>query len=79
MVGLMFNVGRKMGITPGDIVGAITNESRIPGRDIGSIRLADDYALVDVDGAQAEKVLQVMNRAKIRGKRLRVDLANDEE
>ena len=77
MVGLVFNVGRSMGITPGDLVGAITNESRIPGKDIGHIKLGADFALVDVQGAQAERVLQAMNRARIRGLRLRVDLAED--
>jgi Superfamily II DNA and RNA helicases len=78
MVSLIFNVGRNMDIRPGDLVGAITNESQIPGRDIGGIQLHDRFSVVDVDASQAPRVIDAMNRARIKGLKLAVDLAEDE-
>ncbi|MDX2479099.1 MAG: DEAD/DEAH box helicase [Desulfuromusa sp.] len=41
-------VGRKHGVEPGNIVGAISNEGNINSRDIGRIRLFDNFSLVDL-------------------------------
>ena len=41
-------VGRNHGVEPGNIVGAISNEGKINSRDIGRIRLFDQFSLVDL-------------------------------
>ncbi len=41
-------VGRRHGVEPGNIVGAISNEGKINSRDIGRIRLFDQFSLVDL-------------------------------
>ncbi len=41
-------VGRAHGVEPGNIVGAISNEGKINSRDIGRIRLFDQFSLVDL-------------------------------
>ncbi len=41
-------VGRKHGVEPGNLVGAISNEGRLNSRDIGKIRLFDSFSLVDL-------------------------------
>lgn len=41
-------VGRKHGVEPGNIVGAISNEAKINSREIGRIRLFDFFSLVDL-------------------------------
>lgn len=41
-------VGRKHGVEPGNIVGAISNEGKINSREIGRIRLFDNFSLVDL-------------------------------
>ncbi len=41
-------VGRKHGVEPGNIVGAISNEGKLNSRDIGRIRLFDQFSLVDL-------------------------------
>ncbi len=41
-------VGRTHGVEPGNIVGAISNEGKINSRDIGRIRLFDQFSLVDL-------------------------------
>jgi len=79
MVQLYINIGRKQGISPGDIVGAIAGESDIPGRVIGAIDVNDSYTLVDVPTEFVERVLANMHRGQIRGKDIDIRLANSGE
>ena len=79
MVQLYINIGRKQGISPGDIVGAIAGEADIPGRVIGAIDVNDSYTLVDVPTEFVERVLANMHRGQIRGKDINIRLANSGE
>jgi multidrug resistance efflux pump len=69
MVRLRVSVGRRAGLRPGDLVGAIANESGVNVRAIGAIDLADHYSLVEVDEAVAERVAAALSRAWLRGQR----------
>ena len=62
------NVGRKAGVRPGDLVGAIANESGLPGSDIGPIRIADFYSVVGVPESSVDDVVRKMRKAQVRGK-----------
>src|SRR5690606_36096447 len=42
---LHISIGRRAGVRPGDLVGAIANEVDLPGRQIGPIRIADQYSV----------------------------------
>ncbi len=64
--------GRRAGIRPGDLVGAITNEAGVPGSAVGAIQLFDDYALVDVQQDLARNVAHALRAAKIKGRKLPV-------
>lgn len=75
MTRLFINLGKNQNIRPGDIVGAISGESGIPGRLVGSIDMYDKYTFVEVPDEQADLILEAMNRAKIRGKNIRVERA----
>jgi ATP-dependent RNA helicase DeaD len=75
MVQLYINIGRKQGISPGDIVGAIANEADIPGRAIGAIDVNDSYTLVDIPSEFVERVLVNMDHSQIRGKDMNIRLA----
>jgi ATP-dependent RNA helicase DeaD len=72
MVRINFNLGRKSKVSPGDIVGAIAGETGIPGNSIGEINIQSNYSFADVPAEYADKVLSIMNKAKIKGKRVRV-------
>jgi len=61
MVRLSLNVGRKQGIRPNDIVGAIASQADIPGAAIGKIRIQEQHSLVDVP---EELVGQVLAKSK---------------
>ncbi|WP_018546679.1 DEAD/DEAH box helicase [Streptomyces sp. LaPpAH-108] len=72
MTRLFVSAGRSAGIRPQDLVGAIAGESRLSGRDIGSIEIADRFSLVEVPDAAAEDVIHALRGATIKGRRAQV-------
>jgi ATP-dependent RNA helicase DeaD len=66
---LFINLGRRDRIRPGDLVGAIANESELTGKDIGPINVADNFSTVDVPAAAADAVIAAIKQTTIRGKR----------
>ena len=56
-------------IRPGDLVGAIANESDLTGKDIGPINVAENFSTVDVPAAAADAVIAAIKQTTIRGKR----------
>lgn len=77
MARLFINIGKNQRITPGDILGAVAGESGIPGRMVGSIDMYDGYTFVDVPVHYADAVLEAMSHAKIKGKNVHVEKANN--
>jgi ATP-dependent RNA helicase DeaD len=63
-------LGKKAGVRPGDLVGAIANEAGLDSRDIGAIEIADRFSLVEVPDAAAESVITALKATTIRGKRV---------
>jgi ATP-dependent RNA helicase DeaD len=61
------NIGRKVGLRPGDLVGAIANEAGVPGNNIGPIKISDHYAVVGVPDAEVENIVKAMKKTTIRG------------
>jgi ATP-dependent RNA helicase DeaD len=66
------SLGRKAGVRPGDLVGAIANESGLVGREIGPIRISETYSVVGVPEASVDHVIETMQSTTMRGKRARV-------
>ncbi len=64
--------GRRVGLRPGDLVGAIANEAGVPGSVVGAIQIYDDFALVDVRANVADGVADALRGARIRGQSLPV-------
>ncbi|QSB15421.1 DEAD/DEAH box helicase [Natronosporangium hydrolyticum] len=69
---LFFNLGRRAGVRPQDLVGAIAGESRLSGRDIGAIEIMDRFSLVEVPADAADEVISALRRSTIKGKRATV-------
>ena len=61
-------LGRKDGIRPNDLVGAIANESNLSGRQIGPISISDRFSVVGVPSGAVDTVLDALKSATIRGK-----------
>ncbi|MEP6836227.1 MAG: DbpA RNA binding domain-containing protein [Gemmatimonas sp.] len=63
-------VGRRDDVQVGDIVGAIANEAGIDGGRIGSIALFESHATVELDAADAARVVELMGNVELRGRKL---------
>ena len=78
MVRLFINVGKKDKIKPANILGAIAGESGMPGKLVGAIDMLDNYTFVEVPAKHADKVLKAMSNAKIKGRSINIEKAQDE-
>ncbi|MEO8069977.1 MAG: DEAD/DEAH box helicase [Acidobacteriota bacterium] len=66
------NVGKRSGVRPGDLVGAITGEAAIPSSQIGAITIGDDYALVEVPDESSAQIMAALRSTTIRGHKVTV-------
>ncbi|MGY2127938.1 DEAD/DEAH box helicase [Blastococcus sp. SYSU DS0617] len=69
---LFVGLGREAGIRPGDLVGAITGETGLTGRDIGAIEIHQRFALVEVPEPAADEVVQALRATMIKGRKATV-------
>ena len=69
---LFVGTGRSSGVRPQDLVGAITGESHLNGRDIGAIEIADRFSLVEVPESAADDVVAALRQVSIKGRRATV-------
>jgi ATP-dependent RNA helicase DeaD len=72
MARLYVGAGREAGIRPGDLVGAIANEANINSNLIGAIQISDRFSLVDVPERLVRSILEVLGRARIKGRKVPV-------
>ncbi len=74
-VKLWVGVGRKDNVRPGDLLGAIVGEAKVPADRVGKIDVRELYCLVEVRGDDAERVAHSLTGSTLRGRRLtaRVD------
>ena len=69
---LFVGTGRASGVRPQDLVGAITGESHLSGRDIGAIEIADRFSLVEVPESAADNVVAALRQTSIKGRKATV-------
>lgn len=72
---LFLTIGKKDKIKVGDIVKAISEKSRIPGKKIGNIALFDNYCFVEVPANLAEQVISSINDMTVKGRKIKVQPA----
>ena len=75
---LYFKAGKKEKISKADIVGFIANNSQIAPNEIGVINVYDHYALVAVPKHKAKTAVAQLLKAKIKGKKIRIEIASAE-
>ena len=73
VVRLTINVGRRAGVRPQDLVGAITGEAGVPGSVVGAIDIGDESSIVEVSEEVAAQVLKKLRGARI--KRVKVTVS----
>jgi ATP-independent RNA helicase DbpA len=72
MVTLCIGAGRKDKLRPGDILGALTGDAGIPGKQVGKIAIFDFQAFVAVERNVAKQAMNRLNSGKIKGRSLKV-------
>ena len=69
---IFFGAGKKAGIRPADLVGAIAGEAEVPSNLIGPIQITESFSVVDVPEEMAEKVIAAVGAGGLRGKKVTV-------
>ena len=72
MVTLCINGGRKDKVRAGDILGALTGNTDLPGKQIGKIDIFDLFSYVAVERPIARQALKILSEGKIKGRKFRV-------
>ena len=75
MVKLFLTVGKKDRIAVKDIIGAITSQTTISGKDIGKVILLDSYSFIDVPEEFVEEVMDGMHDKQIKGRNVKIEIA----
>ncbi|MBL8324232.1 MAG: DbpA RNA binding domain-containing protein, partial [Rubrivivax sp.] len=70
MVRIYIGAGRKLGMRPADLVGAIANEAQVNARGIGDIEIGDNFSLVELPAADAGRVVAALRGATLRGRKV---------
>lgn len=75
MTRIVFSAGRRAGLRPKDLVGAITGEAGVEGSVVGAIDIGDSTSVVEVASEVAPQVLRALRGTRIKGMRVRVNKA----
>ena len=60
------SIGKKDGVTPADLVGALTKELRVDRTAIGRVELRDGFCLIELPAGDAERIAQALSGKMIR-------------
>ena len=71
-VRLFVGAGRRAGVRPSDLVGAIAGETGVPARALGAIEIADTFSLVSVPEDLADEIIVGMKKATLRGQPVKI-------
>ncbi len=65
-------VGRAHGVKPGNIVGAIANETGLDGDHIARIKIEDDYSTVELPAGMPKELFQELKKIRVAGQALNI-------
>ena len=69
------NIGEQMGVVPIDVVNTISGETGLPGNVVGTVDIRDRHLFVDVAAEHANSIISKLNRAQIKGHKVKVKAA----
>jgi ATP-dependent RNA helicase DeaD len=70
-------VGSVHGIKPGNIVGAIANESGIEGVHIGRVDIREDHSYVDLPEGMPKDIFKQLQKVRVAGRELRISRVSE--
>ncbi|RHA40725.1 DEAD/DEAH box helicase [Cellulomonas rhizosphaerae] len=65
-------VGHRDGVQPGALVGALTGEGGLTGKDVGKIDIFGSFSLVDIPGGLTAEAMDRLSRTRVAGRPLRI-------
>jgi ATP-dependent RNA helicase DeaD len=72
---LWMGLGEDKGIKPIDIVNAVAGETGLPGKVVGAVDVRERHLFVDVASEHANSIIAKLNRAEIKGHKVKVKVA----
>ena len=72
------NIGKKDGVVPKNIIGMINDNTKDRDINIGAIDLKDSFSFFEVGEKDATKVLNSFQNGKFNGRRVRVEIAEED-
>jgi ATP-dependent RNA helicase DeaD len=72
---LIVAAGRAAGLEPSDIIHAITAATGLDGEAVRNVRVLERFAFVEVPDREAQRVVELVSGAEVRGQRLRLEPA----
>jgi ATP-dependent RNA helicase DeaD len=72
---LYINVGEKMGVEAGDVVGAILGETGFPAKVVGAVDVRERHLFVNVSSEHANAIIARLNRTQIKEQKIKVKVA----
>jgi ATP-dependent RNA helicase DeaD len=69
---IYIGLGRAAHVRPQDLVGAITGETSLQGRQIGTIEIADRFSLVEIPVDRVDEVISGLRGTKLKGRKATV-------
>ena len=72
VIRLFVGAGRRSGIRPADLVGAITGEAGLDASAVGAIEIAERSSVVEVPAAAADRIIDALRASTLRGKKVNV-------
>ena len=79
MVRLFINLGSMDNTRPGDIAGLVYNTANIPAGSIGTIDVYEKCSYIEVPEDHVETVMSTVGGSMVRGRAVRMDLADNQE
>lgn len=76
MANVVLTAGKEHNVAANHILGSLVEATGMSGRDVGKIRILDQYSLVEVPEADKDRVVSVMSGAKINGRKISARLAD---
>ncbi len=70
-------VGHTHGVKPGNIVGAIANETGIDGDHIARIRIEEDYSTVELPAGMPKELIEELKKIRVAGQQLNISRLDD--
>jgi ATP-dependent RNA helicase DeaD len=72
---LWMSLGETQGVKPIDVVNAVAGETGLPGKVVGTVDVREKHLFVDVASEHANSIIAKLNRASIKGHKVKVKIA----